>query len=410
MWLNALVLSGGIVLLPSCCSASAQGNASAYTNIDANHQCSVHVALDYLHMLLPALATRFVGLERTRQIIDDKLNRVLDNPEDAAELVLSLERITPKSGLRLVKLRRKRLDALEHKIQFLQNPRSYARAINLLNRVGYHTADRLMVSYTHVLKPQIRLYRSPALLVEILLLLRRYDAARGSEWFQAAVAEISETGLKRRLAYGLDADLVFFPALITLIGEGDRHDLAQDLAKALARIDDLARRLPSECWFGMLRALRAAAPDSIETLIMKFDEVIVERSSQPVQRDDVTLWRAVGAHALLRHDVTGHCWDCFATCPNSLLIPKDPVTQLFATAWLEPTEWVRGFQDCVVRLIAENPTSVPSDMRQLLGWILQSSRRPEAMSAQSCPMPVTDDQVIFGPFRETDAEAVQALL
>jgi hypothetical protein len=37
MWLNALVLSGGIVLLPSCGSASAQENASAYTNID---QCS----------------------------------------------------------------------------------------------------------------------------------------------------------------------------------------------------------------------------------------------------------------------------------------------------------------------------------------------------------------------------------
>jgi hypothetical protein len=41
MWLNALVLSGGIVLLASPCgSASAQETASAYTNIDANHQCS----------------------------------------------------------------------------------------------------------------------------------------------------------------------------------------------------------------------------------------------------------------------------------------------------------------------------------------------------------------------------------
>ena len=41
MWLNALVLSGGIVLLASPCgSAAAQENASAYTNIDANHQCS----------------------------------------------------------------------------------------------------------------------------------------------------------------------------------------------------------------------------------------------------------------------------------------------------------------------------------------------------------------------------------
>jgi hypothetical protein len=41
MWLNALVLSGGIVLLASQCgSAAAQENASAYTNIDANHQCS----------------------------------------------------------------------------------------------------------------------------------------------------------------------------------------------------------------------------------------------------------------------------------------------------------------------------------------------------------------------------------
>jgi hypothetical protein len=41
MWLNALVLSGGIVLLASPCgSASAQETASAYTKIDANHQCS----------------------------------------------------------------------------------------------------------------------------------------------------------------------------------------------------------------------------------------------------------------------------------------------------------------------------------------------------------------------------------
>ena len=41
MWLNALVLWGGIVLLASPCgSASAQENASAYTNIDAKHQCS----------------------------------------------------------------------------------------------------------------------------------------------------------------------------------------------------------------------------------------------------------------------------------------------------------------------------------------------------------------------------------
>jgi hypothetical protein len=41
MWLNALVMSGSIVLLASpCSSASAQETASAYTNIDANHRCS----------------------------------------------------------------------------------------------------------------------------------------------------------------------------------------------------------------------------------------------------------------------------------------------------------------------------------------------------------------------------------
>lgn len=41
MWLNALVVSGGIVLLASSRgSASAQETASAYTKIDANHQSS----------------------------------------------------------------------------------------------------------------------------------------------------------------------------------------------------------------------------------------------------------------------------------------------------------------------------------------------------------------------------------
>jgi hypothetical protein len=245
--------------------------------------------------------------------------------------------------------------------------------------------------------------------VELLLMLQWVDEEGNTDHFESAVSALDRQGLMRRLRSGLDSDLTYFPALIALVAAGGGK-LAEELAEALASVEDLPRRLPSEDWFRALRSIGAVAHDAAQALVPKFDEVVVELVSDPVQLDDVALWQSVGAYTLWRRIERRDTWNGLPTRPESFTIYKDPVTRLFSTAWLTPCDWVHDVHERAVKEIAENAGAVPAEMSPLLSTMAASRYKPRAMEALSWPAGECRTGATFGPFIESDVAAIQNLL
>jgi hypothetical protein len=376
---------------------------------------SVHQALDNAHALVGGEIKGFLHSHRGRALIDDKFSRCIENPEDSATLLSSINTIDPASGRYLLGgldrstgWRNRRRQILERKVQFLQNPRSYARTINMLRQAGCRVSHLLGPYELHI-RSNIAALRSPAALVELLQMLRGVETG-GEALFQDAAGRIDGEGVKRRLGYGLPSDIAWVPALVALTVQAGQLQLGRDLAKALIQIPNFASRVPVERWLGTLRAVRTVLPGDTPRLISQFDDVVVQQASCNFQFDDIAVCRAMGAYALFRHKETGRYWAAFQTRPLCLSIPKDAATRLFATAWLEPLAWVKDMRDEAEREISDDPNFVPSDMQQMLIIMARTQDRPSTRLDLAADVLPFGDRLSFRPFSAPDVDAIQEML
>ncbi len=371
---------------------------------------SVGAALYSMQKLLPDSIDSFVKMDRSRQIFNDKLSRIISNPAASVDLINALEKASRREGLRLLDSRLRRTSALMHQIQYLQNPHTVFKSINGLIRVGYMKVDRFVGLYHRVFEGQVQHFRSPGLLVELFKMVRSFDEFSGTNLFGAVASNVDRDGLVRRLRFGLVSDIKYVAALSRLLGLAGREDLARDLLSNLLVDDGMLEAVPSDRLFGLVRVVCDVAPELNSEYFFRLDAVFVTNAGVPCLLDDVGFWRNFGAYSLLRRVKMGENWAAFDDHSYSLSIPKDLATRMLATAWLDSGEWLNNVQNSTADEIVSKGDRVPNNFRDLVAAITTSEIAPECFANLLLPSHWSCGRSRVGRLGVSDSNALFDLL
>lgn len=332
-----------------------------------------------------------IGLIESRagaEILRFKLNLALRTPEAVAEIIHACEKI--KRGLgRTVLARQPPIyrSILLARLRALQNPRSYAMSANLLELawpgIGDHTS-----TFFRVWAHDIANIRSPAALVEILMLLEKLMQQGKSKALPRVAESIDAQKIARRLSsHRQIEDLSFAPALAMMLHQSGEIKRSALLRESLFNTTGIENIVPEHVFFDLVMLAEQTGDRAPASLIDRIDGLLRERGRRKWQLDPVRFWRAFGAYGLARKLHLGESWAVFDRPPETLQVPFDPATRILATAGLLRLPWVVRHSDSAWEEIRSQPKIVSREMRPLIvaltGHRTEIAKKLEAIAPES---------------------------